>query len=1175
MKRLSTLLLSLFAFLALSAQSMLPEFSTESEPVWCSVQFKTGEALLSDGSGGKMVTVDNTTDNDNVQFQFIGTQKSFKMKSRAGYWVTFGDSYFTTTQTAADATTLTIIKGTESNYWEIKRASSTLAMNQWTGAGSGKNLGEYNVGDTNNQLYFNVLTARKPTFSTADGTTERYYFVVFKRGGYCWGVSTNGTDNCIRTYTADPVDGQLWKLVGTESNFQLVNKAGQYINVSSQSISTTQGGVNNNPLRTSDSPEAQGFSLVDNESSFEIVANAKGSNVGCNLWGAPDGDNTIGLYTIGDQNNQVTFVNPEDMTYDDYKTIGITGYTPAHDLTLWYTEPATTAKLYSGGQGYSNWMEYSLPLGDGQFGASLFGGVATDEIQFNEKTLWSGRSTDLTGGGNGYGVYQNFGSVYAEDLTGVFDYSTTGAATDYYRQLDLTTATGTTSFKDKNGVTYTREYIASHPARVVAARYSASEAGKISLRFTMESGSMTAATTYAENGGTFSGKLDVVSYNARFKVVPTGGTITTTDEGIEVRNADEVLLILAGGTDFDAYASGYFSNTATLSSTIEARVNDAAAQTWNELYAAQQADYKSYFDRVAFNLEGTANTVPTNELIDTYNGGKGANALMLERLYFAYGRYLEIGSSRGVDLPSNLQGIWNNMSNPAWNADIHSNINVQMNYWPAEPTNLSEMHVPFLNYIWNMAVNHGEWKSYAQSFGGQSRGWVTPTENNIFGGGTKFVSTYVVANAWYCSHLWQHYRYTLDKEYLKKVFPAMLSATQFWIDRLKLDTDGTYVAPNEWSPEQGPTEDGVAHAQQLVAELFDNTLAAIDVLGQDEAGITTEDLAKLKLRNQKLDRGLHTETYTGNWGTSAIPAGTKILREWKKSSYTVGADGHRHMSHLMCMYPFSQVFPGTSLFEAAVNSMKLRGDGATGWSMGWKINLWARALDGDHARKILNNALRHANGGAGVFYNLFDSHPPFQIDGNFGACSGIAEMIMQSNSDTIRILPALPTAWADGSMKGLKAVGDFTVDTEWKEGAATKVTITSNQGQTIPVYYKDLARAAVSVNGVVTKDFPVKDGVAILNGAAGTVYTFDFVNIPTSVDKVAGTTDTPVITTKGRQVSVAGTGIARVNVYDLQGRQLTHTTQTVFTLAPAKGTAFIIEAVTEGGTKVVKKVVMD
>lgn len=1175
MKRLSTLLLALFAFLAVGAQSMLPEFSTESDPVWYSVQFKAGGALLSDGSGSNMVTVANTTATDNVKFQFIGTQSSFKMKSRAGYWVTFKNSRYATTQTAADAAALAIVKGTEDNYWEIKRTSSSNAMNQWTGTGPGKNLGEYTVGDTNNQLYFNTLTAVKPTFSTADGTAEQYYFIVFKRGGSCWGVSTNGTDNCIRIYPADPVDGQLWKLIGTEADFQLVNKAGQYINVSNEPISTTQGGVNNTPLRTSDSPEAQGFSLVDNISSFEIAANALGSGKGCNLWGAPNGDNTIGIYNTGDANNQVTFVNPENMTYADYKTVGITGYAPANDLTLWYTEPATTARLYSGGQGYSNWMEYALPLGDGQFGASLFGGVAKDEIQFNEKTLWSGRPTDLTGGGAGYGIYQNFGSVYAEDLTGAFDYSSAGAAADYYRQLDLTTATGTTSFKDKNGVTYTREYISSHPARVVAARYSASEAGKISLRFTMESGSMKAATAYADNGGTFSGKLDVVSYNARFKVVPTGGTVTTTDEGVEVRNADQVLLILAGGTDFDAYADGYFSNTAALSSTIEARVNDAAAQTWAELYAAQQADYKSYFDRVAFSLDGTANTVPTNQLIDTYNGGKGANALMLERLYFAYGRYLEIGSSRGVDLPSNLQGIWNNMSNPAWNADIHSNINVQMNYWPAEPTNLSEMHVPFLNYIWNMAVNHSEWKSYAQSFGGQSRGWVTPTENNIFGGGTKFASTYVIANAWYCSHLWQHYRYTLDKEYLKKVFPAMLSATQFWIDRLKLDTDGTYVAPNEWSPEHGPTEDGVAHAQQLVAELFDNTLAAIDVLGQDEAGITTEDFAKLKLRNQKLDRGLHTETYTGNWGTSLIPAGTKILREWKKSSYTAGQDGHRHMSHLMCMYPFSQVAPGTPLFEAAVNSMKLRGDGATGWSMGWKINLWARALDGDHARKILNNALRHANGGSGVFYNLFDSHAPFQIDGNFGACSGIAEMIMQSNSDTIRILPALPTAWADGSMKGLKAVGDFTVDTEWKDGAATKVTITSNQGQTIPVYYKDLARAAVSVNGVVTKGFPVKDGVAILDGAAGTVYTFDFVNIPTSVDKVAGAGGAPVITTKGRQVSVSGNGIARVNVYDLQGHQLAHTTQTVFTLAPAKGNAFVIEAVSDGGAKAVKKVVMD
>lgn len=943
-------------------------------------------------------------------------------------------------------------------------------------------------------------SAKWPTFCTTTDANPQYYVITFNRTGYCMSESTNGTDNCIRLYAASGTDSQQWKLVGTSDNFQLINKNGNYIIVSSQSISTTEGGTNPTPLRTSKSEQPGGFSLVEstnttNGAGFEIVANSKTDNQYVNLWGSPASANTLGFWQKGDQNNVVTFSKPNAMGgATDYKTIGITGYVPTNALTLWYDQPSTTAPLYSGGQGYSNWMEYSLPIGDGQFGASLFGGAYKDEIQFNEKTLWSGTAAQSPYGGKGYGKYENFGSVYAEDLSECCGTTDATAARGYLRQLDLTTATGLTQFTDANGITYTREYIASHPARVVAAHYTASEGGKISMRYTLVSGSVLGAdATYADGTATFSGKLDLVSYNAYLKVVPVGGTMTTTEEGIEVSGADEVLVILAGGTDYDISSSSYISGTSDLATTIALRAQAAAEKGWQALYDEHLVDYQSFFGRLDFYLDGTRNEMPTNELIDTYNSGKGDNALMLEMLYFAYGRYLEIASSRGVDLPSNLQGIWSNMAQPAWNADIHSNINVQMNYWPAEPTNLSEMHLPFLNYIWNMAENHSEWQRWAQQQG-QDRGWTCFTENNIFGGVSSFKTNYVIANAWYASHLWQHYRYTLDREYLKRVFPAMLSASQFWMDRLELASDGTYETPNEWSPEHGPeAEDGVAHAQQLVWDLFDNTLKAIDVLGAD-ANVSADDLATLKDRFSKLDNGLHTETYTGNWGTDRIASGTTILREWKYSSYTATTEGrdHRHMSHLMCLYPFSQVEPGTELFDAAVNSLRLRGDGATGWSMGWKINLWARALDGDHARTILNNALRHSNGDAGVFYNLFDSHAPFQIDGNFGACAGMAEMLMQSNSGTIRILPALPTAWASGHINGMKAVGDFTVSITWNEGKATRITIVNNQGQTAPVIYNGIGAARVYVNDVFSSDFTFdSDSQATVAGEAGTVYVFD------------------------------------------------------------------------------------
>ena len=1178
MKRFSLFLSALFACILVSAQSVLPTFSTEESPLWYSVQFKTGEAYLSGPNGAKMRTVAAGSE---TLFQFIGTAENFTMKSKAGQWVTVSGSNYAMTATKTSAAKLHVVEGSEKGYFEIGRVeNSGNFMNQWGGAGVGKDLGEWSQGDTNNQLFFHAHSVQWPNFAEQGAEKPTYYFVRFLKNNNCVGMSVTQGEDLLRIYPVDAVASQQWKLEGTKEKFQLVSKTGKYAIVSNQAVSTTEGGNNPNPLRYSETPDPNGFKLVEapNGSGFEIVANGKtGKNV-LNLWGDPKNANTIGLWNTGGDGNVVAFVDVTKMTYADYKTAANTTYTPENDLTLWYTEPATTAKLYSGGQGYSNWMEYALPIGDGQFGASLFGGVYKDEIQFNEKTLWTGRSTDLSGGGSGYGKYENFGSVFAENLNDAFDFSSEGGAVNYYRQLDLSNATGKVYFEDKNGVKYTREYIASNPARVVAARYTASEPGKLSLRFSMKGGSIKGIKpSYAEDGGTFSGKLETVSYNARFKVVPTGekATVKTTDEGIEVMNADEVLLILAGGTDFDAYQQSFVSNTAQLAGVIEARVNDAAKQTWDELYKKHVDDYKQFFDRVDFQLEGTQNKLTTNTLIDQYNGGNGANALMLERLYFAYGRYLEIASSRGVDLPANLQGIWNNIDKVAWNSDIHSNINVQMNYWPAEPTNLSELHLPFINYIWNMAENHPEWKGYAKR-SGQNRGWTCYTENNIFGGGSRFADNYVIANAWYCSHLWQHYRYTLDKEYLKKVFPAMLSATYFWLDRLKLAKDGSYEAPNEWSPEHGPSEDGVAHAQQLVAELFANTLDGIKVLGEKESGISEADLTKLKERYAKLDRGLHTETYDGAWGQqhNNLKKGETILREWKYSKYSVTGDrNHRHMSHLMCMYPFSQVAPGTALFDAAVNSMKLRGDGATGWSMGWKINLWARALDGDHARTILNNALKHANGGSGVFYNLFDSHAPFQIDGNFGACAGIAEMIMQSNSDTIRILPALPTAWKNGHMNGLKAVKDFTVDTSWKDGEPTKVTITNNQGQSIPVLHKNLSKAMVTKNGEEIKLQVNENGVGVISGDKGDVFVIDFTKLPTAISQAANAENAITVQAEGRMLNITGNFIT-AKVFDLEGRKMVVTNKKQFNVPAAAGNVVLVEVSEKFGKTQTFKVVL-
>lgn len=970
-----------------------------------------------------------------------------------------------------------------------------------------------------------LAQSEQPVYSTADNPV--YFNIVFKTGG-CY-LQDNGASELLTVRSAKQNSGQKFALIGNKNNFRLLSDKGNYVGLKT---------VGKDQFFCATTPSsATTLALKDNSGYFEIMPTSDRSKA-MNQWqGAQDG-HKLGIWKTGDINNPLSFVDPNSVT--EYDVQGVASFAPQHPLTLWYNRPATLT-------GAGNvWMEYSLPIGNGALGASLFGGVKTDEIQFNEKTVWTGGPNDM----GSYGKYLNFGNLYVKNLNDT-PFTQGKSAHDYVRFLDIEQGVGGVNFTDGDGTTYTRRYFSSEPDGVIAVRYTASGSNKLHLLFSVKAGEETNAgnPVYTTDGyGYFQGNLTTVAHHLRFKVVPTGGTLTRTEKGLEVSGADEVLLVLSGGTTFDGNVISRSRGTvAMLSNKFKQLIDAAVAKGWDSLLADHVENFTSFMGRVQLNLNNAASSRNTEALINYYNASDAnkqtAEVLFLEQLYFNYGRYLAISSSRGnINVPSNLQGIWNDKANAPWNSDIHTNINVQMNYWPAEPTNLSDCHLPFLNYIIDNAKS-ANWKAAAKR-GGQNKGWTVFTESNIFGGMSTWGSNYFVANAWYATHLWQHYRYTLDRDYLKRAFPAMWGSAQFWMERMIKDrkvNDGTWVCPDEYSPEQNdhPKEDATAHAQQLVMDNLINCLAAIEVLGLKDAKVTATEVATLKDYIKNTDTGLHTETYQGDWGdwatNNGIQTGDKLLKEWKYTPYSVSHDkGHRHMSHLMCLYPLNQVQQGDNYFQAAVNALKLRGDAATGWSMGWKVNLWARAKDGDHARKIIKNALRHSTSygtdqyAGGIYYNLYDSHAPFQIDGNFGVCAGIAELLLQSQNDFIDILPALPTAWKNGSIKGLKAVGNFTVDIEWKEGKPSKVNITSHKGTPLRIAAPALHTVEVLVDGkgaeVVSEElvegFPAI--YQIRNVGAGSTVSIDFSRptLPASLGHLTSTATTELTyDLSGRPVS--------------------------------------------------------
>ena len=848
---------------------------------------------------------------------------------------------------------------------------------------------------------------------------------------------------------------------------------------------------------------------------------------------------------------------PDEYIHEISEIKGIEAYEPKNPNTLWYrTSAEATGVSYP-------WMEYALPLGNGELGCMVFGGVAHEELQFNEKTLWSGEA-NVVGAGGGNRTFMNFGSlIVANKDAAIWD-----GVTDYVRYLDIEEGIAGMEFKNANGTKQTRKYFSSAPDQVIAGQYKSEGDDKMELVFSLEPGTGINASkvVYEGNTASFSGAM-TVKYAARLYVVADeAAEVVAVGNGISVKNATEVTFYLKGATNFNGdmeVLNNYFTSEteADVDARVKAEIEAAAAKGFNAVEEAHVADFTAITKRMTFDLGLATPTVDTKTLVDSYYPNNGnANStqndhLFLEQLYFHFGRYLAISSNRKpIAAPNNLQGIWNDRGTDSpWNSDIHTNINIQMNYWPTEITNLSDLHKPFVNFIIRGAQSEG-WKKVGQQYN-DGHGWSVLTESSLYNSMSTWGSNYLVANVWYTSHLWTHWRYTQDKEFLKKAFPVMWSAAEFWFHRLiedRVKKDGTYVAPDEFSAEQhgNEKEDGTAHAQQMISYLFENISETIEILGAEELGLSAADVEKLNRYLEKTDKGLHVEEYDGAWGNpfNGVKKGESLLREWKYSPYSVGERGHRHISHLMALFPMDQITPESEYFVPAVNALKHRGDAATGWSMGWKVNLWARAQDGDHAHIIIKNALKHSTtygtdqGQGGIYYNLFDSHAPFQIDGNFGVCSGIAEMLMQSAHGYINVLPALPAVWEKtGAVTGMKAMGNFTVDFNWEEGKCQKVKIVSHAGAELLVRCARGARAIknamVTVDGVEVGFWVDGNDVAHIECEKGNVVEIDFTVEGTQIDTMnAESKSGKIYTLDGREVK-QGEQLAK-GVYIADGKKM-------------------------------------
>lgn len=740
---------------------------------------------------------------------------------------------------------------------------------------------------------------------------------------------------------------------------------------------------------------------------------------------------------------------------------------------LWYDAPA------------EDWQKHPLPLGNGNLGCMIFGDTVRERIQFNHDTLW-------VGGESNTGAYQPFGDLFINLGHEPVE--------KYRRELDINRAIHTTTYSH-NGVTYTREAFASAAAGVIVIRLTADQPGAHTGSFALTD-AHGAKITAADNRLTASGDTSkhqkyrnetwenpiVLQKESQVLVTYHGGTVEAGEGGIAFRDCDTLTIYLNAGTDYvNDRSQGWTGDHP--GARLTAAIDAAAAMPYDVLRDAHIRDYQAIYNRVCLRLgkdDPEKQSQATNRRISAYRGdshgpgtrttyeanavgGTGVPDIDLEELLFQYARYLLISCSRPGSLPANLQGLWNDNIAPEWRCDYHSDVNVQMNYWFADPANLGECVKPFADWLHSIREVRKE-----ETHAGLGKpGFAMRVENGIFGGGSYRWS--IGDASWLANNIWEHYRFTLDEDYLKnRAYPILRDLFDFWEGHLveipAPAGDGmVFVSPDGWSPEHGPNEDGVSFEQQLAWDLLGNFAEAAEILGVDPKQREKARAMRARLLGPQI----------GKWGQ---------LQEWMVDRDDP-KNKHRHLSHLVALHPGRQISPCTTpeLANAARISMNARGDGATGWSKAWKINMWARLHDGERAYKLLGEMIR-----GNVYDNLLCAHPPFQIDGNFGYAAGVIELLLQSHMDFIHLLPALPAAWGDGMVTGLRARGGFELDLEWKSGAFAKATLRSTHGSSctlrpgVPVIITrggTPVAAEVRENGHVT--FATEAGAEYLVVSAG------------------------------------------------------------------------------------------